>query len=115
MNNSHFCYISGFGTYLIVYLLGWSEIYPRLELSLLVFLIGTIILHILLSKIQRKKNIPFAQENPEPKVNPWIVTAFLYTLWSIDFIKEGGIPLFKVLLNEPFDYKQFGFPSLHVL
>jgi len=115
MINPHLCYVAGFGASLIVYLLGWSEIYPRLELSLLAFLIGTIILHIFFSKFQKRTNIPFAQASLEPKVNPWIVTAFLYALWSIDFLKEGGVPLFKVLLNKPFDYKQFGFPVLHVL
>lgn len=115
MINPHICYIAGFGISLTVYLLGWSEIYPRLELSLLAFLIGTIILHILFSKILKKNDISFAKENHEPKIDPWIVTVFLYVLWSIDFLNEGGIPLFKVLLNKPFDYKQFGFPLLHVL
>src|SRR5207253_7829270 len=49
-----------------------------------------------------------------PKINPRMITALIYLCWLADFIYEGGVPLFKVLFNQPYDYKLFGVPSLHV-
>ena len=42
------------------------------------------------------------------------VTAFIYLLWLIEFIQNGGIPLFQILLNQEFDYRFFGIRHLHV-
>ena len=46
--------------------------------------------------------------------NPIAVTIILYVFWSLDFLYEGGIPLVKILLNQPYNYRLFGFPSVHV-
>jgi len=54
------------------------------------------------------------KELTKPKLNPWAVTIFIYLCWAVDYINEGGIPLVKMLLNVPYDYREFGFPSLHV-
>jgi hypothetical protein len=113
--NPYSCYILGFVVSLFFYLLGWSELYPTLSFSLLFFLIGTIAAHAFFVKVWLRKPLIQRAEILEATISPWLVTAFLYALWSIDFIYEGGIPLFKVLLNIPFDYKKFGFPSTHVL
>jgi len=114
MINPYTCYILGFAASLAVYQLGWSEIYPELSLSLIGFLIATLLAHFILS-LRWRMNLPRASYQEEPKINPWIITVFLYLLWSADFVYEGGIPLVKILLKVPYDYKEFGVPSLHVL
>jgi hypothetical protein len=115
MINPHFCYILGFAFSLLVYQLGWSEAYPPLRFSLAAFLVITILIHFFLARnwskdVLKRTDLVLI----EPKINPWIVTGILYICWSADFFREGGIPLFKVFLNHPYDYKVFGVPMLHV-
>jgi len=110
-------YVVGFGFSLAIYQLGWSEVYPPLSVKLVAFLIASMTAHLIFSRLwAKRKEIKDDQSGPviEPKLNPWLITVFLYLLWTIDFLYEGGIPLFKMLLNVPYDYKIFGFPSLHV-
>jgi hypothetical protein len=117
MINPYFCYIIGFIFSLLVYQLGWSEIYPSLSGSLIVFLIASMVAHFILSRLWiKRKSIKHKAEQAftNPKLNPWVVTIFLYLCWSADFIYEGGSPLFKIVMNIPYDYKTFGVPSLHV-
>ena len=118
MINPYTFYIIGFGFSLAVYQLGWSEVYPPLNPSLVGFLITSMAAHFIFSRHWLKsKEVENDQVTfiMQPKLNPWLVTAFIYLLWTVDFIYEGGIPLIKMLLNVPYDYKVFGFPSLHVL
>jgi len=116
MINPYSCYILGFAFSLLVYQLGWSEVYPALSFSLIGFLITTMVAHVVFSRwwgIEKLTENKSA-EIQNPKINPWFVTLFLYLCWSADFVHEGGIPLFNTLLNVPYDYKVFGVPSLHV-
>jgi hypothetical protein len=116
MINPHTCYILGFVVSLAVYQLGWSEVYPKLSLTLIVFLLVSILAHIFLSYRWNKKGMSKTKliGIAQPQLNPWLVTAFLYICWIADFIHEGGIPLVKMMLNVPYDYKVFGVPALHV-
>src|SRR5882672_3854153 len=118
MINPYTCYILGFVVSLLTYQLGWSEIYPSLSYSLLIFLVVIILGHAVLSKIwtiHTPKVFPHSGRPLHPRINPWIVTGCIYLLWTADFIYEGGVPLFKMLWHIPFDYKKFGIPQLHVL
>src|SRR5882762_4978137 len=116
MINPYTFYIIGFGFSLLVYQLGWSAVYPPLSASLMGFIIASMIAHLFFSRwwIKRKLTGSKPANALIPKLNPLFVTIFLYLCWTADFIHEGGIPLFKILLNIPYDYKVFGFPSLHV-
>ncbi len=119
MINPYTFYIIGFGFSLIVYQLGWSEVYPSLGVSLIAFLLATMVAHFLLSRIWVRSqrinvNDKEAALTLKPKLNPWLVTGFIYLCWAADFIYERGIPLVKMIMNVPFNYKMFGFPSLHV-
>lgn len=114
MVNPYSCYILGFAFALAVYQLGWSEVYPPLSIFLLIFLITTIIVAFALSHWWSKQGVKEKVDSSK-KINPWLVTAFLFLLWIADFIHEGGVPLYKILNGIPYDYKQFGVPSLHVL
>jgi hypothetical protein len=115
MINPFTCYILGFLFSLLVYQFGWSEIYPELSFSLLTFLLATVAAHCILSRLWVQKRIINHANTPGiPKLNPWVITGFLYLCWCADFIHEGGVTLFKMLFNIPYDYKTFGVPSLHV-
>lgn len=114
MINPYTSYILGFAVSLVVYQFGWSEIYPRLSYSLLLFLATTFILHFFSSKAWNRMRQSQAEKITMPQINPMLVTAFIYLLWTADFVYEGGIPVLKVLLNLPYDYRLFGVPSLHV-
>jgi hypothetical protein len=100
---------------LLAYPLGWSNRYPKLQIPLLAFIVGTVLICIVLAEIfRRKKIITFKKLPAEKNARAVYITVFIYFLWVCEFIYEGGIPLFKLLFNIPFDYRLFGIPSLHV-
>jgi hypothetical protein len=115
MINPYFCYALGFAFSLAIYNLNWSEAYPQLSLTLSVFLLITIGVHILLGirwvKEPKEKTLPTPVNAP---FKPIAVTTILLLLWAFNFIHEGGIPLVNIILKIPFDYKIFGTPALHV-
>ncbi len=113
MVNPYSSYVVSFSIALLAYLLGWSELYPPLHGSLLTFLILTIAFHLALSRYW-KSTVTFSFLPVDSFFNPVAVTIFIYGLWTADFIYEGGIPLVKILLNQPYNYRLFGVPSLHV-
>ena len=113
MINPFFCYVFAFSISILIYLLGWSELYPTLSISLLGFLLATFAIHFSLGKRIQRNAILF-----KPLVGkelfPTIITLFIYLLWATEFFYEGGIPLFKIILKQPYNYRLFGIPSLHV-
>jgi len=109
----HLCYVASFTIAMAVYLLGWSDLYPSLTIPLLGFLVATFIIHFWLSRRFQKR--PAETSYPDPaKRSPVYITAFIYVLWLAEFMYEGGVPLFKILLDIPYNYRLFGIPSLHV-
>ncbi len=113
MVNPYSSYVLSFSIALLAYLLGWSELYPPLHGSLLTFLVLSIAFHLALSRYW-KSTVTFSFPSVDSFFNPVAVTIFIYGLWTADFIYEGGIPLVKILLNQPYNYRLFGVPSLHV-
>lgn len=110
--NPYINYIISFTTALIAYLVGWSDMYPPATAPLLTFLAVTFLVHGLLAyRWKRKVSVVI----PEPVIlKPVQVTLFIYLLWCLDFLYEGGVPIIKILLGLPYNYRQFGFPSVHV-
>src|SRR6478609_9246852 len=115
MVSPYFCYAFSFSIAIVFYLLGWSKLYPHLSVALLLFLLSTIIANILLGwKITKAQSIEFKRIIFSKASVPFLITGFIYALWTLDFLYEGGIPLAKILLNQPYNYRLFGIPSLHV-
>src|SRR5678810_871207 len=109
------CYIVSFGTALLVYTLGWSELYPSLRAGLVTFLLFTSCLFFVLGWYLGKLH-PIVFKVIESSERPvLIITGIIYLGWLAEFIYEGGVPLFKILLGVPYEYKLFGIPSFHVL
>jgi hypothetical protein len=105
------CYAISFAVVVIFYALGWSELYPKLSGSLLFFLILTVIANVACHLRFRRVAFQVLQEQKFPVIS---TTIFIYILWTADFVYEGGIPLLKILLHLPYNYRLFGIPSLHV-
>jgi hypothetical protein len=115
MINPYFCYAFSFIAAIITYQLGWSELYPELSFSLLAFLLTTIGFHLYLGlRIRQSGLIVFKSIATFPETGALWGTLFMYLLWTGEFIYAGGIPLLKILLGQPYNYRTFGIPSLHV-
>jgi len=116
MVNPYFCYAASFSVALILYPLGWSDLYPPLSTALVFFLLFTIGAHVVAGiRFKQTGKSSFRKLDPGMiRSAPLLVTVFLYALWIAEFIYGEGVPLFKILLKEPYDYKLFGIPSLHV-
>lgn len=117
MANPYFCYALAFMLALALYSLRWSALYPRLSGALIIFLVVTIALHLFGGIRFAKRGIArfYKLAPPTSRTAPVLITVCLYALWLLEFIYQGGIPLLLVLLKHPFDYRQFGIPTLHVL
>lgn len=115
MVNPYFCYAITFTVALLTYLLGWSGLYPKLLFPLLSFLTGSIVVFFFLGMVTMKSRvIAFRRIVSGDAIIPFYITLFIYGLWVIEFIHAGGIPLLKIVLKQPYDYRIFGVPSLHV-
>jgi hypothetical protein len=115
MVNPYLCYAVSFSVAIVAYLFGWSELYPALSTSLLLFLLATIVIHMLAGiRVSQKRAVDFRPINFRRDSVPVIITVFLFVLWGVECWHGGGIPLLKILLRQPYDYKIFGIPTVHV-
>jgi hypothetical protein len=113
MINPYACYAAAFAIAILSYSLGWSDLYPALRAPLFIFLMLTVAAHAGLSFYWNRR-IHVFRSAEKGILNPVSTTIFIYALWTADFIYEGGIPLFKILMGQPYNYKLFGIPSVHV-
>lgn len=115
MVNPYFCYAFTFIVALVAYMFGWSDLYPSLTLPVSLFLITSIAVFSVFGVITLRSNvIGFRKIEIRNHTYPLLITLFIYGLWTIEFIDAGGIPLLKILLKQPYNYRIFGVKSLHV-
>lgn len=113
--NPYTIYIAAFGSGILFYALHWSSYYPPLQWPLIIFLIFSFGTCFLFARNVYKNHFFPSSTSPAPTQHQIIgVTLFIFFLWFIEFIYAGGIPLFLILLGKPFNYRNFGVPSLHV-
>jgi hypothetical protein len=107
-------YALSFITALLFYSFGWSYLYPSLSISLILFLLGSVLAHLFV-RTQWRKSVTVNGLKQVPTVRVLtIITVGIYLLWCADFLYEGGIPLVKILFKQEYNYLLFGVPSLHV-
>ncbi len=114
MINPFFAMLISFGAAILIYLLGWSELYPPLSFHLCAFLLITGIVYFIVGRRVRQSEIITFRPLAKSERAPVFVTVFIYALWALEFLYEGGIPLLKIILKQPYNYRLFGIPSLHV-
>ena len=112
MINPHWSYAISFLGAALVYQFGWSKIYPPLSNAILLFISSTIVIHLFLGWLWKRKWKPYPLASEQ--VSPIAVTFFLFCFWIIEFVYARGIPLVKIILQQPYNYRLFGIPSLHV-
>ncbi|MDU3338236.1 hypothetical protein [Paraclostridium bifermentans] len=101
---------------LVLYNLGWSNIYPKLSLESYIFLISTIVIAVIVGLVLDKKFV--AKESIEKnRLNLRFLTIIVFIGFIIEFIYEGQIPIIEILvLKSDFNYLGFaGIPTFHVL
>jgi hypothetical protein len=115
MINPYSCYALSFGCGLLLYLFGYSELYPALSTPLLAFIFVSCVVFLIIGFLLFKKKwtVRFTPIQSS-SFYPVLITGGIFILWTAEFIYEGGVPIIKMILKEPYNYRMFGIPSLHV-
>lgn len=112
LKNPFLLYILTFGAVLCAYQLNWSAIYPELPLGLLLFFGITFFISLLFSYIIRgevRNTGNYAYGRLPRFTFPLLMVGF-----AADMIYAGGIPLWWIITGQPYNYAEFGIPTLHV-
>jgi hypothetical protein len=106
-------YAAGFGIAVSVYSLGYSDLYPPLQPSLKWFLLSTCVICAFLAYIAGSiVQKPSARKEP---FRPHLaIFSVLLTVFAIEVVANGGIPLLLIASGADFNYQDFGVPELHV-
>ncbi len=113
MTNPYYIYIISFLFSLLVYALGWSDLFPILKTNVIIFLFITFIAALTAGFVFQKKRF---LQNIKIEYNSKLlgIVSFIIFLWVIEFANNRGIPLILILGGQEFDYMKFGIPTLHV-
>ena len=112
--NPYFVYSYSILLVLAVYQLNWSDIYPTLNIELLLFLLITGIVSLIIGIfVKRKQFIKFEEVDFNKKY--YYVTVAIFVGYIIEFIFHRNIPLISIFTNSGLGYKDFGIPMFHVI
>jgi hypothetical protein len=110
--NPFYLYCIAFSSAIILYLVGWSKIYPNLSVELIGFLFATFFLFIIAGKLferQREKIITTHKIIKSVYID--IFFSLVILLGTINIIYMGYLPV----LDRSHDYREFGMPVIDVL
>ena len=111
-----FVYSIAFSFILILYQIGWSDLYPELHGFLLFFLLGTCVISFILALIQSKTlELPISDIKLSEK---FIKRSLIFIITGnfLEFAYERTIPIISTLINPNFDYHDYnGIPTFHVI
>ena len=110
--NPFYIYIISFLTVVLIYQLGWSNLYPKLSILLLFFFLGTFIISLCFGAIIDKYK-PIKYFRIVNSKNSGLVIIIIYFLFILEFINNKGIPLILVFTTEWYEYTSFGIKTLH--
>lgn len=109
-----FVYAISFSSIILLYQVGWSDMFPVLNGFLLYFLLATIGISIVLAFIQKKHlNIPINDVN----LSPSFIKRAMYFIgigYTLEFLYESSIPIIKTFFSPSYSYDDFnGIPTFH--
>ncbi len=111
--NPFFVYIIAFGTVLLVYSLGWSELYPDLSVPLVGFLLLTFLVSFFFGVlIHVLRRIEYREIQWSANTNIYLILVWLG--YGLEFVYNRGIPILMLLSGKKYDYTLFGIPTFHV-
>ncbi len=101
----------------MLYALGWSNIYPKLEISLIVFFLISFLIALIFGLLVDKSRAIGYQKLSGIGGNKLVnFLAFIWIGHSIQFIYFEEIPLISLITGaNGVDYKQFGIKVFHVI
>jgi hypothetical protein len=109
--NPFYLYVIAFSLSIIVYLFGWSSLFPKLSFELIVFFAVTFILFLITGYLYFKKKQPISRKLiPGPYLND-IVFSLIIVLCCINVIYMGYLPVF----DRSHNYREFGMPVIDPL
>lgn len=112
LKNPFYIYIISFAFVILIYQLGWSEMYPPLSAGLIIFFVITFLLALYLGALF-DRYLPIRYLEIKEIDRPYRTTIILYFLYMLEFIYNRGIPIILALKTSTYDYKEFGIPTLH--
>lgn len=115
MFNPFFIYIFTFIIILLIYALGWSALFPKISISMILFLIVTSLVSSVFGFIVYKsKKIKYREVKYNKSINK--VTILICILYVFDLLHNGNIPIIAILKNTHYYYQDFkGIPTLHII
>jgi hypothetical protein len=112
--NPFFVYILGFSIPLLVYQLGWSNLFPKISFGLVLFLVLTFSYSFFAGfYVYRKKIIAYQDISYDENII--LIAIFIIMGYFLEILYAGNIPLLAILSGKECDYKTFGIKSFHVL
>jgi hypothetical protein len=114
LTNPFAAYAAGFLLALSVYSLGYSDLYPPLDQSLVWFLLATCAISAMLAYAVGGNANSFEYGHESLRINLFIFFA-IATLFAAEVIANGGIPILMLVSGAAdFSYLDFGIPTVHV-
>jgi hypothetical protein len=113
LTNPFAAYAAGFGLAISVYSLGYSDLYPPLQPSLLWFLLTTCTICVLLAITVGNIVDSSVHKRESTELHAYIAIA-LMAVFAAEVIANGGIPIVLIVTGADFNYQDFGIPQLHV-
>jgi hypothetical protein len=113
LTNPFAAYALGFSFALAVYSLGYSDLYPPLQPSLVFFLLATCLVCVLLAVSVGGPVDSVAHRRVSLELHSYIFLV-LMAVFAAEIVYNGGIPLLLIATGADFNYQEFGIPEVHV-
>jgi oligosaccharide repeat unit polymerase len=113
LTNPFAAYAVGFLVALAVYSLGYSDLYPPLDQSLVYFLLATCVASGLLARAVANISMTseYGHESLRVSICIFLVIAGVF---AAEVVANGGIPLLLLASGGDVNYQEFGIPTVHV-
>jgi hypothetical protein len=112
MLNPYYLYIIVFSLVLVIYQLQWSDLYPELSPSLVLFLSTTFVAFFLGGKFLYKPAVAkFYSVSYDFRV--LLISYAIFAFWAMEFVYNKGIPIILIMQGSEYEYTSFGIPFFH--